>query len=111
MGKQIRVQGTVSRVSDAEADAYFGSRDRQSQIGAYASKQSQPISGYFELERRVAEYGIKFGIAKVPRPEFWSGYRITPVAIEFWMEKPFRLHERLVYRRDGDAWQTTWLFP
>ena len=111
IGKQVRVGGIAERVTDAEADAYFASRDRQSQIGAYASKQSQPLEGYLELERRAAEYALKFGVGKVPRPQFWSGYRIVPSRIEFWMEKPFRLHERLQYQRTETGWATTWLFP
>ncbi|MCC6795231.1 MAG: pyridoxamine 5'-phosphate oxidase [Candidatus Hydrogenedentes bacterium] len=111
LGKQVRIEGVAESVSSEEADAYFASRDRQSQIGAYASKQSQPIEGYFELERRAAEFALKFGVGKVPRPEFWSGYRVVPSAIEFWMEKPFRLHERLVYSRTESGWTTQWLFP
>ncbi len=112
IGKQIRVSGRVEPVTPEEADAYFASRDRQSRIGAYASKQSQPLTGYFELERRAAEYAIKFGFGTVPRPEFWSGYRVIPDEIEFWLEMPFRLHQRLVYRREGAAtWSTDWLYP
>mgnify|MGYP001574465144 CR=1 FL=1 len=111
LGKQVRVEGSAERVTDDEADAYFGSRDRQSQIGAYASKQSQPLTGYLELERRAAEFAVKFGVGKIPRPVFWSGYRVVPDAIEFWLEKPFRLHERLVYTRTDSGWITTWLFP
>jgi pyridoxamine 5'-phosphate oxidase len=111
LGKQVRVQGDVELVSGEEADAYFATRDRQSQIGAWASKQSQPLEGYFELERRAAEYGLKFGISKVPRPEFWSGYRIRPFRMEFWLEKPFRLHQRLLYTRTETGWDTQWLFP
>ena len=111
LGKQVRIEGIAEPVSSDEADAYFASRDRQSQIGAYASKQSQPIEGYFELERRAAEFALRFGVGKVPRPEFWSGYRVVPGAIEFWMEKPFRLHERLVYTRAEAGWTTHWLFP
>lgn len=110
-GKQVRIEGRAERVSDQEADEYFASRDRQSQIGAYASKQSQPLTGYFELERRAAEWALRFGVGKVPRPAFWSGYRIVPHLIEFWLEKRFRLHERLVYTRSANGWNTTWLFP
>lgn len=111
IGKQVRVQGIAERVSDAEADAYFATRDRRSQIGAYASKQSHPLESMLELERRVAKYALQFGVGKIPRPSFWSGYRVVPTEIEFWLEKPFRLHERLVYRRDGDTWTTMRLFP
>ena len=111
LGKQIRIEGSVERVGDEEADAYFASRDRQSQIGAYASKQSQSLSAYLELERRAAEYAVRFGVGKIPRPAFWSGYRVVPSVIEFWLEKPFRLHERLVYTRTDSGWITTWLFP
>ena len=111
LGKQVRVEGTVEPVRAEEADAYFASRDRQSQIGAWASKQSQPLEGYFDLERRAAEFAIKFGISKVPRPDFWSGYRIIPSRVEFWLEKPFRLHERLNYTRTEAGWTARWLFP
>jgi len=109
--RQVRVEGAVEAVSDQEADDYFHSRARLSQIGAWASKQSQPLEGRFELERRVAKYTAKFNIGTVPRPEFWSGFRVVPSRIEFWREEAFRLHDRTVYTRAGDDWTTEKLFP
>lgn len=109
--RQIRVEGPVQPVSDAEADAYYASRARTSQIGAWASKQSRPLQGRFELEKRVAEYTAKFGFGAVPRPAHWSGFRVVPERIEFWQDKPFRLHDRFVFTRDGDGWTVTPLFP
>lgn len=109
--RQVRIEGAVELVDDAEADAYFASRARASRIGAWASKQSQTLPGRFELEKRVAEYTAKFHIGEVPRPDFWSGYRVAPKMIEFWTDKPFRLHERLVYTRGDDGWTTKNLFP
>ncbi|GMW03921.1 MAG: pyridoxine/pyridoxamine 5'-phosphate oxidase [Candidatus Hydrogenedentota bacterium] len=111
LGKQIRVRGEAVAVSDEEADAYFASRDRQSQIGAYASKQSHPLETPHALEKRAAQFAIQFGLGKVPRPDFWSGFRIVPNQIEFWLEKPFRLHERLVYTKSGNTWTTQRLYP
>jgi pyridoxamine 5'-phosphate oxidase len=111
LGRQVRIEGAVETVSEAEADAYFASRHRSSQIGAWASEQSRPLAGRFDLERAVAKYTAKFGIGAVPRPPFWSGYRLIPARIEFWQEKPFRLHERLLYVRDGDGWTTQYLYP
>ncbi|HEX9648331.1 MAG TPA: pyridoxamine 5'-phosphate oxidase [Alphaproteobacteria bacterium] len=112
--RQVRVEGPASRVTDDAADAYFASRTRQSRIGAWASKQSQPLASRYELERRVAKYAARFGLGEVPRPPFWSGFRIVPLRIEFWRSGNFRLHDRLVYERDdaGDAgWRTARLFP
>jgi len=109
--RQVRIRGVVEPVSAAEADAYFASRARHSQLGAWASDQSQPLPDRLALEKRVAEMGLKFGLGKVPRPPHWSGYRVVPQVIEFWRDRPFRLHERLVYQRDGKSWGTVRLFP
>ncbi|MFA7638942.1 MAG: pyridoxamine 5'-phosphate oxidase [Parvibaculum sp.] len=111
--RQIRVRGAVTPVSDAEADEYFASRARDSQIGAWASRQSRQLETRFELERQVAVYAAKFGLGKVPRPPHWSGFRIVPIRIEFWRDRPFRLHDRLVFDRDtpATAWRTKRLYP
>jgi pyridoxamine 5'-phosphate oxidase len=111
--KAVRVQGTVAQVSDAEADAYFATRPKDSQIGAWASPQSRPMEGRFVFEKALAEYGVKYALSKVPRPPYWTGWRITPLRIEFWRDRPFRLHDRLVYVRNSaeGAWRTERLFP
>ena len=109
--KQVRVEGTVVPVPDEEADAYFASRDRASQLGAWASKQSKPMQGRFELETAVAKTAARFLIGTVPRPDFWSGFRIRPNRIEFWREGKFRLHERLDFCFDGSAWSGRNLYP
>ncbi|MCP4330708.1 MAG: pyridoxamine 5'-phosphate oxidase [Alphaproteobacteria bacterium] len=109
--RQVRIEGPVSEVDGAEADAYFATRSRGSQIGAWASQQSQPLESRFALEKRVAQFAAKFGVSKVPRPPHWSGFRVRHDYLEFWHGRPFRLHDRLVYQRHGDGWQTRRLFP
>jgi pyridoxamine 5'-phosphate oxidase len=109
--KQVRVRGRAERVSDEEADAYFATRPRLSQIGAWASKQSTPMRGYFELEAEVAKTIVRFPVGEVPRPPFWSGFRVVPEQIELWKQKPFRRHERILYTRIADRWQKEWLYP
>ena len=109
--QQVRVEGPVSRVTDAEADAYFASRARGSQIGAWASRQSQPIDPPGELERRVAEFEARFAGRDVPRPPHWGGWRLAPAAIEFWKNMENRLHVRHKYIRDGVRWRVETLYP
>jgi pyridoxamine 5'-phosphate oxidase len=109
--RAVRVRGDVEVVSDAEADAYFASRARSARIGAWASDQSRPMPDRFALEKRVAEVGLRFGLGAVPRPPNWSGFRIVPRSMEFWRDRPFRLHERLVFTRAGDGWTTSRLYP
>jgi pyridoxamine 5'-phosphate oxidase len=110
--RQVRIQGSVTLVTDAEADAYFASRARDSRIGAWASKQSQAMSGRWELEKRVAAFALKFAVGEIPRPDFWSGYRLAPTVIEFWKSGAFRLHERIRLERQPDGrWNQAPLFP
>ena len=111
--RQIRLEGPVSQTTPAEADAYFASRARGSQIGAWASEQSRPLDSRFALEKRVAEYTARHLVGTVPRPAHWSGFRLNPLLIEFWQDGAFRLHDRLEYRRGSPAepWTTRTLFP
>ena len=109
--RQVRLRGPVEIVSDEEADAYYTSRARGSRIGAWASKQSRPLESRFALEKAVAEYTARHAIGDIPRPPYWSGFRIMPQTIEFWHDRPFRLHDRLVFSRDGKGWKTTRLYP
>jgi pyridoxamine 5'-phosphate oxidase len=109
--RQVRISGAVEPVAAAEADAYFASRPRLSQIGAWASEQSRPMKGYFQLEKACAAVALRFPFGAIPRPPFWSGFRVVPDSIEFWTQKPFRRHERVLHKREGAAWSEQWLFP
>ncbi len=108
---QIRVEGVAEPVSDEEADAYFASRPRESQLGAWASKQSRPIEHEGDLELRLGEYETKFEGSAVPRPPYWSGFRVVPARIEFWHNRPSRLHLRHLYTKDGSGWKMETLYP
>lgn len=109
--RQVRIAGAVKAVSDAEADAYFASRPRLSQLGAWASHQSKPMNGRSELEQAVAVAALRFGVRAVPRPLFWSGFRVVPQQMEFWHQRPFRHHDRQRFTRIGTQWHHEWLFP
>ena len=113
LGRQVRARGPVSFVSDEEADAYFKSRDRGARLGAWASTQSRPLEDRLALEKRIAEYALKYGVGDVPRPPHWRGYRVAPLAFEFWRNRPFRLHDRLVFRRETSSapWAKSRLYP
>jgi pyridoxamine 5'-phosphate oxidase len=109
--RQVRVRGEISQVTPQEADEYWATRARPAQIGGWASDQSRELPDRLALEKRIAEVGLKFGLGKVPRPPHWSGFRLAPQSVEFWRDRPFRLHERLVFARAGDGWTTRRLYP
>ncbi|MBJ7411716.1 MAG: pyridoxamine 5'-phosphate oxidase [Phenylobacterium sp.] len=109
--RQVRVRGVVTPTTPEEADAYFATRARPAQLGAWASAQSRTLPDRLALEKKIAEVGLRFGLGKVPRPPHWSGFRVAPQSIEFWRDRPFRLHERLVFERAEGGWATRRLFP
>jgi pyridoxamine 5'-phosphate oxidase len=111
--RQVRARGVIEPVSDADADAYFQSRDRGARLGAWASTQSRPLEDRLALEKRIAEFALKYGLGDVPRPPHWRGYRLVPLSFEFWRNRPFRLHDRLVFTREtvSGAWNKARLYP
>ena len=113
LNRQVRLRGLVERVTEAEADAYFATRAKQAQIGAWASKQSSALESRLAFEKAVAFYAAKYAIGTVPRPPYWSGYRIVPLRLEFWQDRPFRLHDRIEFARAslGAPWSKTRLYP
>jgi pyridoxamine 5'-phosphate oxidase len=111
LARQVRIEGTVEHVTDAEADAYYATRPRISRLGAWASSQSRPLAARSQLEQRLAEYEAKYPGEDIPRPPYWSGYRVLPERFEFWQNMPFRLHDRSTYTRSGDGWAVGKLFP
>ncbi len=111
LGRQVRVEGPVEHVTEAEADAYFATRPRVSRLGAWASEQSRPLPSRAALERRVAELDARYPGDAIPRPPHWSGYRVIPERVEFWQDMPYRLHDRRIYRRVGERWEQEALYP
>jgi len=113
LNRQIRIRGPVEKVTTAEADAYFATRPKGAQIGAWASQQSRPLETRMAFEKSVAVYGAKYAIGEVPRPQYWSGYRVLPLVMEFWHDRPFRLHDRVEFRREttSGSWIKTRLYP
>lgn len=109
--RQVRIRGPVSEVGGAEADEYFATRSRGSRIGAWASQQSRPLESRFALEKAVAKFTAKYAIGEIPRPDYWSGFRIAPVEIEFWKDGAFRLHDRVRFTRTGEGWTKVRLYP
>lgn len=111
LNRQVRISGSIEKVAQAESDEYFRTRPRMSQIGAWASLQSFPIIDELDFEARITKYTIKFNLGHIPRPDFWGGYRLVPTSFEFWQEKPFRLHDRRVFKKNTNGWLSERLYP